>query len=110
MKTFHDGHYYNTNVGTPEHLDNFHYIRMHENEVKQPDIIERILMFQAHYPTFTERTGIDFMDLMCTDPSTLAYIQNTWMELMKPEMSKAMEQEKAMRGLGNLNNILKLLK
>ena len=106
---FHDKYYYNSHIDTPQSLDNFHYVRMHENEVKHPDIIERILMFQAHYPTFTERTGIDFMDLMCTDPSTFSYIQNTWIELMKPEMAKAAENDKAMRGMGGLKQMLKLL-
>lgn len=80
---------------------------MHEGEPRYNDIIERILVFQANFPTFTERTGLDFIDLMSMDPSTMTYMQNTWAELMKPEMLKAQQTEQEMKKLGGLANLLK---
>lgn len=106
-KIFHDRYYYGGSIPKSEtELDNFAYVRMHENDNKYLNIIERVLVFQANYSSFTERTGIDFYDLMCMDPSTMMYIQNTWVELMRPEQEKAVEQEKTFKKLGDLKKLL----
>ena len=68
---------------------------MKESDDKEPDIIDRILTFLARYNTFTARTGITFSDFMDMDPSTAVKIQNTWIELSRPEEAK-MEEEKVL--------------
>lgn len=100
-KIFNDNYYYNGGIKPKYHGDNFAYTRLTEKDNKSSNIIERMLIFLAQYPSFHERTGLGFWDLMAMDPSTSIYMQDIWAELTKPEEAQANKMSKLLQTLMN---------